>query len=327
MIVSTYVKLLQGMTKEDFQETGGKAANLGELARRHFNVPPAFCVTARSLDHVIDSNAALPRILEIAAAFDYDDYDGMEEKTGRIRDLISSCSIPDDLLVEIRKAIQGLGGPAGAEPFVAVRSSVAVRDSSISSFPGMMDTFHFLKGEDQILGHIRKCWASLWTARAAMRRHQLGIDHGKGIIAPLVQKMVNSEVAGVMFTANPVTGSREEIVIESNWGLGESLVSGESINDYFVLAKGTPAAVKEKRIQKKTIMVTLDREKGIGRKTYEVPPDLSEAPTLSDGQLQELARLGGQIEAVFQFPQDIEWAYERNALYLLQSRKIKGLKV
>ncbi|HVP18034.1 MAG TPA: PEP/pyruvate-binding domain-containing protein [Spirochaetia bacterium] len=322
----SYVKNLRDMTKEDFQETGGKAANLGELARNGFNVPPAFCVTARSLDHVIDSNNAMPKILEISSTLDYDDYDGMEEKTARIRELISSARIPRDLEAEIRQGIDGLRGPSAGEPFVAVRSSVAVRDSSVSSFPGMMDTFHFLKGEAQIVEYIRKCWASLWTARAAMRRHQMGIDHGKGIIAPLVQKMVNADVAGVMFTANPITGSREEIVIEANWGLGESLVSGESINDYFVLGKGSPPAIKEKRIQKKTIMVTLDKEKGVGRKKYDVPSELSEAATLSDSQLRELAARGGEIENVFQFPQDIEWAYEKATLYLLQSRKIKGLK-
>jgi phosphoenolpyruvate synthase/pyruvate phosphate dikinase len=325
--VSTYVKRLEEMTKDDFQETGGKAANLGELARHRFNVPPAFCVTARSLDHVTDHNGAAPRIFEIASRFDYDDYEGMEEKTARIRELIGSCSIPHDLEIEIREGIRGLRDATGEEPFVAVRSSVAVRDSAISSFPGMMDTFHFLKGERQIVEHIKKCWASLWTARAAMRRHQLGIEHTKGIIAPLVQKMVNADVAGVMFTANPITGSREEVVIEANWGLGESLVSGESINDYFVLVKGSPPVVKERRIQKKNIMVTLDREKGIGRKKYEVPLELSEAPTLKDEQLGELAALGASIEDVFQFPQDIEWAYEKDTLYVLQSRKIKGLKV
>lgn len=324
--MSTYVKRLQEMTRADFQETGGKAANLGELARHGFHVPPAFCVTARSLDHVIEANHAMPKILDIASTFDYEDYDGMEEKTARIRELIASARIPRDLEAEIRQGIETLGGASGEEPFVAVRSSVAVRESTVSSFPGMMDTFHFLKGEAEIVEYIRKCWASLWTARAAMRRHQMGIDHAKGIIAPLVQKMVNADVAGVMFTANPITGSREEIVIEANWGLGESLVSGESINDYFLLGKGSPSPIREKRVQKKTIMVTLDKEKGVGRKKYDVPPELSDAATLSDDQLRELAARGVEIENVFQFPQDIEWAYENSMLYLLQSRKIKGLK-
>jgi pyruvate,water dikinase len=324
--VSLYIKKLQEMTRDDFQEAGGKAANLGELVRHHFRVPPAFCVTAGSLEYVFAYTGIAPKVLRIASGFNYDDYDGMEAKTAQIRDLIVGCPIPTDLQAEISQGIHDLREESGEEPFVAVRSSVAVRDSNISSFPGMMDTYHFLKGEAQIVEYVRKCWASLWTSRAAIRRHQLQIDHSKGIIAPLVQRMVNSDVAGVMFTANPLTGSREEIVIEANWGLGESLVSGESINDHFVLSKGASPEVKEKRIHKKNIMVTLDREAGAGRKKYEIPEALSTAATLRDDQLRELGVLGLAIEEVFHYPQDIEWAYEKDVLYVLQSRKIKGLK-
>ena len=323
-----YVKKLAEMTAVDFQETGGKAANLGEMAQNGFNVPPAFCVTASALDYVIEKNAVGPKIAEIVSQLDYEDYNDIEERTAEIRRIIESCQTPADLLEEIRAGLKELSDPEGNEPFVAVRSSVAVRESTISSFPGMMDTYHFLKGEEQVVEYIRRCWASLWTARAALRRHQQSIDHSKGIIAPVVQRMVNSDVAGVMFTANPISGSRDEFVIEANWGLGESLVSGESINDYFVLTKsnGQGVTVKEKRIQKKNIMVTIDREKGVGRKKYDIPEELSTQPTLSDDQLRELAALGAKIEQVFDYPQDIEWAYERGELFLLQSRKIKGLK-
>jgi pyruvate, water dikinase len=321
-----YVKKLTEMTAVDFQETGGKAANLGEMAKHGFNVPPAFCVTARALDYVVEKNAVGPKISEIVAGLDYEDYEDVETKSAAIREIITNCEIPADLLEEIRDGLRGLSDSNG-QPFVAVRSSVAVRESTISSFPGMMDTYHFLKGEAQVVDYIRRCWASLWTARAALRRHQQNIDHSKGIIAPVVQRMVNSDVAGVMFTANPISGSREEFVIEANWGLGESLVSGESINDYFVLSKnsGHPV-VKEQRIQKKNIMVTIDREKGVGRKKYDIPDELSTKPTLTEDQLSELAALGEKIEEVFQYPQDIEWAYEGGELFLLQSRKIKGLR-
>jgi pyruvate,water dikinase len=324
--VSQFVKRLEQMTKGDFQETGGKAANLGELARNGFNVPPAFCVTARALDFVIEKNGAARRIFEIASTINYEDYDKVEEKTALIRELITSAELPEDVLGEIRSGIQSFRNAAGEDSFVAVRSSVAVRESAVSSFPGMMDTYHFLRGEDQIIEYVRRCWASLWTARAAYRRHQLNIDHRKGIIAPIVQRMVNSDVAGVMFTANPITGSRQEIVIEANWGLGESLVSGESMNDSYVLRKGTPPTIQERKIQKKTIMVTLDKEAGAGRKKYDVPPGLASRATLEDRQLEELGARGIEIEALFGFPQDVEWAYENSELFLLQSRKVKGLK-
>jgi phosphoenolpyruvate synthase/pyruvate phosphate dikinase len=327
--MARFVKKLQEMTAPDFQETGGKAANLGEMARNGLNVPPAFCITAGSLDYVLDQGGARSKIEAIAAKLDYDDYDRIESSTAEIRRIISACPIPVDLAGEIRTNLAELKDKSGREPFVAVRSSVAVRDSTISSFPGMMDTYHFLKGEAQIVDFVRQCWASLWTARAALRRHQLSIEHRKGIIAPIVQRMVNAEVAGVMFTANPISGSRAEIVIESNWGLGESLVSGESINDFFILAKESAGngtvTVKERRIQQKNIMVTIDREKGVGRKKYDVPEEMAKKETLQDAQLAELARTGLRIEALFQYPQDIEWAYEEGELFLLQSRKVKGL--
>lgn len=321
-----YVKRLDEMTKEEVRETGGKAANLGEMIRSGFNVPGGFCVTGKSLDYLLEVGDIMPKIMEIVETMNFDNYGDIESKSAEIRRLIIDAPIPEDLLGEIKEQINGLKSSSGEDPFVAVRSSVAVKDSAISSFPGMMDTYHFIKGEGEIIEHIRKCWASLFTARAVYRRHQQNIPQGKGVIAPVVQKMVNADVAGVMFTANPITSARDEIVIESNWGLGESLVSGEAIVDYFVLTRDTPPRIKEKRVQNKNIMVTIDREKGTGRKKYELTGNMITDCTLTDEQLFELAELGPEIEEVFQYPQDIEWAYEKGELFILQSRKIKGLK-
>ena len=321
-----YVKRLDEMTKEEYQETGGKAANLGELIRNGYNVPGGFCVTGRSLETLLERNALEPGIMEIVGTMDFDNYGDVEGKSARIRQMITEAPMPEDLLEQIKRQIEGLKSPDGEEPFVAVRSSVAVKDSSISSFPGMMDTYHFIKGEGQIIENIRRCWASLFTARAVYRRHQQDIPQNKGVIAPVVQRMVNADVAGVMFTANPISSSREEIVIEANWGLGESLVSGEAIVDYFVLTRDSPPRIKEKRVQNKNIMVTIDKEKGIGRKKYELSGSMVTDCTLTDGQLVELAEIGPKIEKLFGYPQDIEWAYEKGELFLLQSRKVKGLR-
>jgi len=321
-----YVKRLDEMTKEEYQEAGGKAANLGEMIRGGFNVPGGFCVTGKSLDYLLEVRDIMPKIMELAETMNFDEYNDVETKSAAIRQMITGAEIPGDLLEEISEQIRGLKDAAGADPFVAVRSSVAVKDSAISSFPGMMDTYHFIKGEEQIIENIRRCWASLFTARAVYRRHQQNIPHDKGVIAPVVQRMVNADVAGVMFTANPITNARDEIMIESNWGLGESLVSGEAIVDYFIVSRDSPPQIKEKRIQNKNIMVTIDREKGIGRKKYELTGSMVTDCTLNDEQLFELAELGVKIEAVFQYPQDIEWAYENGELFILQSRKVKGLK-
>jgi pyruvate,water dikinase len=318
-----FVKSFKEMRTKDFQEAGGKAANLGELTQACFNVPPGFCVTSESLSHLIDHNNLEPKIKTIVAQFDYEDYGRMETQTGEIRDLINGAKIPEDLYAEIREAVSELD-PHG-DTFVAVRSSVAVKDSSVSSFPGMMDTYHYIKGEDEIVKHIKMCWASLWTSRATMTRHHKKIEHERGLIAPIVQKMVNADVAGVLFTANPITSVREEMVIEANWGLGESVVSGKSMNDFFLLGK-SPLAVKNKKVSKKTLMVCYDTEKGCGRKEMSVDPQLMDAPTLSDEMALELGGVGLKIETVFGFPQDIEWAYEQKTLFILQSRNIRTLK-
>jgi pyruvate,water dikinase len=321
-----YVKRLDEMTKEEYQETGGKAANLGEMIRGGFNVPGGFCVTGKSLDYLFEARELMSKITGIVETLNFDQYSDVERKTAAIREMITEAEIPEDLLKEIKEQIQALKSPSGEDPFVAVRSSVAVKDSAISSFPGMMDTYHFIKGEGQIIENIRRCWASLFTARAVYRRHQQNIPQDKGVIAPVVQRMVNADVAGVMFTANPITGARDEFMIESNWGLGESLVSGEAIVDYFIVSRETPPRIKEKRVQNKNIMVSIDRERGIGRKKYELTGSMVTDCTLNDEQLFELAELGKKIEAVFQYPQDIEWAYENGELFVLQSRKVKGLK-
>ena len=321
-----YVKSIEKMTKEEIAQAGGKAAMLGELTRAGFNVPPGFCVTGASLDYVLESGNLWPEIMAIMDSMNFDSYQDIEKKAVGIRETVTNASIPQDLRDEITENIRAMQDASGEDPFVAVRSSVAVKDSEISSFPGMMDTYHFIKGEEEIISYIRKCWASLFTDRALYRRHQQNIPQDKGIIAPIVQRMVNADVAGVMFTANAVNGNREEIVIESNWGLGESLVSGEALADFFVVSRTQPPQIKQKKVARKNIMVTIDREKGIGRKTYELSEELSEKCSLSDEQVTELAEQGQKIEALFGEPQDIEWAYENEQLFFLQSRKIKGLK-
>jgi pyruvate, water dikinase len=311
------------MTKGDIQEAGGKAANLGELTQAGFNVPSGFCVLANSLYHHLEKNNLQPKIDEAVAGFDYEDYAIIDGKTNEIRDLIISAPIPTDLLRELTDSIDKLTGPD--QVFVAVRSSVAVKGLPISSFPGMMDTFHYLKEREEILTHIKLCWASLWTSRATFNRYHKKIDHHLGLIAPIVQKMINPEMAGILFTANPITSSKKEMVIEANWGLGESVVSGKSMNDFFSLDKET-LQIKQKKIAKKTVMVCFDEEKGVGRKEITVNPDLMDRSTLSDDQVQELGQIGIKIERLFGLPQDIEWAYEKGNLFILQSRNIKNLK-
>ena len=320
-----YIRTFTEICKEDVELVGGKAAMLGELTKAGFiNVPQGFSVTDDALAYHIKDNNLDSVIDDLAASINYDDYADTEEKTNKIRTLIASVTIPQDLHLEISGAVAEI--EKYGEPFVAVRSSVSIKDSKISSFPGMMDTFHYLKGEKEIIEHIRLCWASLWTSRATFTRHRQNIDHKKAVIAPIVQNMVHSETAGVMFTAHPISGDRNEIVIEANWGLGESVVSGKSMNDFFVIDKST-LQEKTRRISEKTFMVCFDEEKGIGRKECEVPPHLMKATTISADQVRELGETGLRIEKHFGFPQDIEWAYANGQLYILQSRNVKTIKM
>jgi pyruvate,water dikinase len=320
--MGTYVKVFAEMTKKDFQEAGGKAANLGELTQGGFRVPPGFCITSPSLPYVIEANGLAAEIDRLAASIDYEDYEGVENITGEIRALIENATIPADLDDEIRQQVAELTSDGA---LVAVRSSVALKDTPISSFPGMMDTFHYIKGADEILRHVRMCWASVWTARAAFNRLHHDIDYHLALIAPVVQRMVDADIAGIMFTANPLTGSRDEIVIESNWGLGESVVSGKSMNDFFALAKADLAVIT-RRIARKTVYMCFDEEQGAGRKEMVCTAEMSEQPTLQDADVHELGEMGLRIESWFGQPQDIEWAYEDGTLYLLQSRNVKNLK-
>ncbi len=321
--MSAYVRPLDEVGRDDVQQCGGKGANLGELTRLGVRVPPGFCVLADALPHLLEANALAGPIAELAAGLSYDDMNALEAETGRIRSLIAEARIPDDLEAGIREAYRSLVGDE--RTYVAVRSSVAVRDSSVSSFPGLMDTYHYVLGEEEVLARIRECWASLWTARAAFVRNEKGIAHERGLIAPLVQTMIDADTAGVLFTANPVTSALDEIVVESNWGIGESVVSGAAVADHYVLDKET-LRTKSSHVPRKNVMVTIDDAKGSGRVEREVPEDLAGRPTLAEAQIAELGAAGKTIERHFDFPADVEWAYRDGDLYILQARRIRNLK-
>lgn len=316
-----YVLSLEEIGPGDLERCGGKAAGLGQLLRFGVRVPGGFCIVGEALDHVIEENGLGGRIAAIAASLNFEDYEGVEKKTGEIRSLIASAKIPEPLDQELRKRYAGL--VTEAQKYVAVRSSVGVRHSTISSFPGMMDTYHYVLGIDDVLEKVRECWASLWTARAAFARHRKSIPHDHGFIAPVVQLMVHSDMAGVLFTANPINKKTDEIVIESNWGLGESVVSGKSMNDFFALDK-TTLMVKQRRIVEKTVMVTMD-DHGSGRTERPVPTERAKEPSLSSAQLAELGKAGKTIEDHFGFNVDVEWAFQDRILYILQTRKIRSL--
>ena len=317
--MGTFVKTFDEINKDMSQECGGKAAHLGELTSMGLNVPRGFCVVAKAFFDYLKSNNLDTQILNIAESINYDDFQELEQKTGEIRSLIETAEMPLEVKKEITESYQHLSKEE-TEPFVAVRSSVAVMGTSISSFPGMMDTYHYIRGSREVVESVKRCFASVWSGRAAFARHRQRIEHPNAIIAPVVQLMVNSEKAGVAFTANPISGETGEIVIEANWGLGETVVSGKAVSDFYIVDK-KPLKIKEKRIARKE--TSFVQAEGDGGTWVKVEPEKMEKPTLSDVQVDELCRTASTIEEHYGYPQDIEWAYEKDVLYILQARRAK----
>ncbi len=314
-----FIKRFEELSKDMFQECGGKAAHLGELTSLRLNVPNGFNVLGHAFYHHLKKNGLEDQVEEIAEKINYDDYQDLEEKTEKIRKLIVNAPIPQEIEEEIIDHYKKLSG-GQEEAFVAVRSSVAVKDSSISSFPGMMDTFHYIQGGDRVVEKVKECWASVWSGRAAFARHSKGIEHTKAIIAPTIQLMVNSEVAGVLFTVNPITGSKDDIVIEANWGLGESVVCGKCLCDFYTADKNL-FCIKVKKIARKRQTYAQNKEGGAD--WIEVEPEKVNIPTLTEIQVEELCRVACVIEGHYGYAQDVEWAYEKGVLYILQARRAK----
>jgi len=321
--MSRFVQQIDLLDPDDVEKCGGKATSLGILTRLGVRVPPGFCIFDDAFLHLLEANSLNNQIAAIIPKLDFDDYENIDKNTGQIRSLIKESIIPGDLEKDIGDQYADLVDDVNR--FVAVRSSVSVRNSDVSSFPGMMDTYHYILGIEDVLLKVRKCWASLWTTRAAFARHQQNVEQNSGVIAPVVQLMVKSEIAGVLFTANPINKHTGDIVIESNWGLGESVVSGKSMNDFYILDKDS-LDIKQEQISPKTVMVTMDEAKGSDRIEIPVPEELASVPTLSENHLKALGEAGKRIEDHFGFNVDVEWAFREDTLYILQARKIRGLE-
>lgn len=286
---------------------GGKAANLGELISAGFDVPDGFCV-------------ATPAYAQAAAAAGLDDVlAGAPDPATlgeRARAALLGGSVPDDVAAAVTAAYAELG----ADVPVAVRSSATAEDLPSASFAGQQDTYLNIVGADALIDAVRRCWASLWTDRAVSYRATNGIDHRTVQLAVVVQRMVEAQVAGVLFTADPVSGRRTRSVIDASPGLGEAVVSG-AVNPDHVIVEGD-GTVAEHRIGDKAVVI----RGTAGGGTEHVTGTDVDKPCLSDAQIGELVALGRRVEAHFGVPQDIEWAIDaEGVLWLTQSRPITTL--
>ncbi len=318
--VSAYISTFQDLDASSLALAGGKAANLGELTRAGFPVPQGFCINTAAYRQVMAENALDAAIARTLEGLDYDDVPEIERRAAAIRERFVSARLPSGVESAIRDAYTGLQSRLGEALFVSVRSSATAEDLPGMSFAGQQDTYLDIRGIDAVLAHVRRCWASLWNARAIAYRHRQGFRHEDVQLAVVIQEMFPSEVAGVMFTANPVTSNPTEIFLNTSWGLGEAIVSGHVNPDRYIVDKGT-LAIKDRELNEKLHM-TVRSEDGHGTRQADVPEALRTRATLTDEQLRELAAIGVRIEQHYGYPQDIEWGFAQGRFAILQSREV-----
>ncbi|MBL7200939.1 MAG: phosphoenolpyruvate synthase [Anaerolineae bacterium] len=311
-MIHTFILPLDSQASLD--AVGGKGMNLSRLLRAGFPVPPGFIVSTAAYRTFVQSHGLSGRILRVVEDVPSGDLTSLGAAAQTIRAWFSSRPLPANLVDAVTDAYAALGRPP-----VAVRSSATAEDLPGLSFAGQQDTYLNVMGEDGLQQAVIDCWSSLWTARAIGYRARNGIDHAAVSLAVVVQEMVPSETSGVLFTANPLTGKRAEMVIEATFGLGEALVSGQVEPDHYVV--DADGHILSKTLGTKSLAI----HGQVGGGTTTTCLDASARQALSDAAILDLARMGRRVAALFDAPQDIEWAGVDGRLFLLQARPITTL--
>ena len=314
----TAVVWLEEVGKDDVPVVGGKGASLGEMINVGAPVPGGFAVTAQAYRDFINRSGIADDIFE-ALKVDVNDTAALNAAAEKAKDLVLKAKVPKDIEKDIRDRYLEMCKREGEVVFVAVRSSATAEDLPDASFAGQQETFLNMKGEDQVFEAVQKCWASLYGARAIFYRVEQGFEHEKVNISVTVQKMINSEKSGVMFSSHPSTGE-PQVIIEAAWGLGEAVVSGSVSPDNYVVDR-EKREILTKFIAAKEIMIVRDPKTG-ETVTRKVPDDEREKLVLSDEEIFKLSDQAEVLEKHYGIPQDIEWAFENGEMFILQSRPI-----
>ncbi|MCY0956756.1 rifamycin-inactivating phosphotransferase [Streptomyces sp. H27-H5] len=316
-MIEQYVWDLQEIDETRTAVVGGKGAHLGGLSRiEGVRVPGGFCVTTNAFRRIMEEAPSIADRLDELSRLNPDDREAVRTLSARIREAIEGITIPGDIATAITREL----ARSGAEAAYAVRSSATAEDLPTASFAGQQDTYLNVVGETAILRHISRCWASLFTERAVTYRRRNGIDDRTVDMAVVVQRMVFPQAAGVLFTADPVTGNRKVATVDAGFGLGEALVSGLVNPDVFTVRDGEVVA--------KTIAAkqrALHALPAGGTREVAIDPRQQEQPALTDAQVVRLVQLGRRIEAHFGRPQDIEWCLVDDGFEIVQSRPITTL--
>ncbi|MCL4418156.1 MAG: phosphoenolpyruvate synthase [Actinobacteria bacterium] len=307
--------------KEDVALVGGKGANLGEMTNAGFPVPPGFVITSNAYYDFIRENDLNIKIKHLLATTNFEDSKSLEQVSLHIKKLITNGKLSDGLIKEIIASYNKLGGPFN-HALVAVRSSATAEDLINASFAGQQETFLNVKGDAVLIEKIKEGWASLYDGRAIYYRHQQKYDNVKIGIALVVQKMVESDKSGIMFTIDPVTNDKSKITIEAIYGLGELIVQGAVTPDHYEVEKKELKLLSKKiSFQNRSLI-----KKGINNKEVKLSKKQGSKQKLSEKEILSLARLGKEIEKHYYFPQDIEWAIEKNKIYIVQTRSVTTTK-
>lgn len=306
---------LDSLDEKMDSQVGGKAANLGRLISGGFRVPPGVVVTVEVYERYLERTGIRARIREVLSSTDITDEESLERASAEIRSLFSED--PKDGTAEaLDDAVKHI------DPYAlwSVRSSAVAEDLASASFAGQQDTYLNVRRED-VMANVRKCWASYWNSRAIAYRHRAGVDQLATGMAVVVQRMVDARASGIMFTTDPVSGKKDRMIIESSWGLGESIASGLVTPDRFICDKRSARPV-DRTINRKVTGIFLSPD---GAKSETIDEFKQTASSLTKGEISRVARMGKRIEKHFGSPQDVEWAIEGDDVYLLQSRPITNL--
>lgn len=322
MSAQQLILFLKDIQKNDVAIVGGKSANLGEMYNVGLPVPDAFATTVSSYDLFIKENQLDKIIYSLLKNLNYDNQKELENVSNQIYKRIKTGKIPQNIKNDVVKAYKKLSGRF-KHSFVAVRSSATAEDAPGTSFAGQQVTFLNIKGEANVLEKVRECWASLFTPRSIYYRHVNKIEHEKVKISVVVQKMIQSDVSGVMFSIDPVTNEKDRIVIEAVWGLGEMIVQGSVIPDKYVVQKETFYILsKEINSQDLELIKTSSGQ----TKEVKVSNKIKDKPKLNEKEIVQLAKYADLLQKHYFFPQDAEWAREKGKLYIVQTRPVTTIE-
>ncbi len=313
-----FTKTFNQINMNSVNIAGGKGASLGEMTHAKIPVPPGFVVLSTTFEQFIDSTEGLREEVEaVLDSVDHKTTHTVEDASERIQAIIKNVAVPEDISAEIIKEFEKLDCE-----FVAVRSSATAEDSTNAAWAGQLDTF-LNTTKANLIEHVRDCWASLFTPRAIFYRFEKDLQKQKISVAVVVQKMVQSEVAGIAFSVHPVTQDRNQMIIEAGFGLGEAVVSGQITPDSYIIGKENNDLVDiNVSEQKKGLFRKKD---DLGNEWVDIHEDKMSAQKLSKEQILKLAEMIIQIEKHYGFPVDVEWALEKDVFYITQSRPITTL--